>query len=469
MTLTNNNLAASSTQPCAPAAFATQSDLASVNSAIATSQLATTTAVSAMGARVDAVSAGLLSATALAVSVQQNTTSSILSLSARIDGLQQMTGLSSSAVSMVTALQQLVATQTSQLSGGQASLSTTVSQLQTQASTTLSQLQAQLSTSAQLSATVTLLQSVSITQGTQLQTQSAQLVAAGSNQTAQAATIAQLSAQLQSTSSSLTSQLQSTVGQLSAALQANNASVSTQLQAQAAQFSNSLATLQPSSNLTAQLQSYSAQIASLNASFVSFRAGSRTPVFSTQGSIGVSTVCQHFIKVNSTQIIYDSMRSSYSLSPVMSPSPLSNAVYSITSGGLPAGLTMNAGGVISGAAAVVSVSTTSVFTVTVTGIDAIAGVVSASAVFNITVRPPVVLTFPYSGSTVTFIPPAGLTRVFARLWGSGGGQGQCTANVAYAGGGGYAEGLVTLNGNLFLQAGFYFCCLHTIYNRVIIV
>ena len=104
-------------------------------------------------------------------------------------------------------------------------------------------------------------------------------------------------------------------------------------------------------------------------------------------------------------------------------------IYSVTSGSLPGGMTLNSStGVISGTATAVVSDTTYTFTIQATD-----GVNTSSREFNIIVKAPVTLTY-YSNST--FTAPAQLTGVSLLAVGGGGGAGNNRGNGPGGNGGG---------------------------------
>ena len=120
-------------------------------------------------------------------------------------------------------------------------------------------------------------------------------------------------------------------------------------------------------------------------------------------------------------------------------------VYSVQSGSLPSGLSLNSStGAITGTAGVVSSSTTSSFTLRAT-----ANSKTSDRAFSIIVNPAEVA-YSYTGSTQTFAIPSGITSVTAYVWASGGGGGTATG-----GSGGYAKADINVTGlsNLYLVVG----------------
>jgi hypothetical protein len=105
--------------------------------------------------------------------------------------------------------------------------------------------------------------------------------------------------------------------------------------------------------------------------------------------------------------------------------------YSVQSGSLPSGLSLNSStGAITGTPNDVASNTTSTFTLRAT-----ANGKTADRQFTITINNPVITTFSYTGSEQTFTVPAGVTSFKAYMWGAAGGAG-----YEYTGGGGGARG-----------------------------
>ncbi len=109
--------------------------------------------------------------------------------------------------------------------------------------------------------------------------------------------------------------------------------------------------------------------------------------------------------------------------------------YSLLSGSLPSGLTINSSGLISGTLQPVQSSTTSSFTVRVSDGDK-----QSDRSFSITVRPPIAVSFTYTGSEQYFNVPAGTGKVRAKMWGAAGAEYNANTNLNNSGGaGGYTE------------------------------
>lgn len=135
--------------------------------------------------------------------------------------------------------------------------------------------------------------------------------------------------------------------------------------------------------------------------------------------------------------IYDSTRSSYSLSTAAATDPDTSATisYAITSGAIPTGMSFNTStAAITGTPSAVGSDTTSSFTVTAT--DNAGN--TASRAFSIVVKAPVIASYTTVGSG-TFSVPTGLSSVQVLVVAGGGGGG----SLYYAGGGG-AGGLIEM-------------------------
>ena len=105
--------------------------------------------------------------------------------------------------------------------------------------------------------------------------------------------------------------------------------------------------------------------------------------------------------------------------------------YSVLSGSLPSGLSLNSStGAITGTPNDVGSNTTSTFTLRAT-----ANGNTADRQFTITITNAVITTFSYTGSEQTFTVPAGVTSFRAYMWGAAGGAG-----YEFSGGGGGGRG-----------------------------
>ena len=138
--------------------------------------------------------------------------------------------------------------------------------------------------------------------------------------------------------------------------------------------------------------------------------------------------------------IYDSLRSSYSLSTAAATDPDTSATisYAITSGAIPTGMSFNTStAAITGTPDAVGSDTTSSFTVTAT--DNAGN--TASRAFSIVVKAPAVVSFTSTGSN-TWTVPTGISSVQVLVV-AGGGAGAGGTTGAGGGGGGGAGGVVT--------------------------
>ena len=134
--------------------------------------------------------------------------------------------------------------------------------------------------------------------------------------------------------------------------------------------------------------------------------------------------------------IYDSLRNT--TLQVTATDPDSNATisYSVVSGALPTGMTLNSStGAITGTASAVVSDTTYNFTIRAT--DNASN--TSDRAFSCLVKAPVTQIFSYTGSDQTWTAPAGLTSATVYVWGAGGSSGN--GSNAPGGSGGYAEGI----------------------------
>ena len=117
-----------------------------------------------------------------------------------------------------------------------------------------------------------------------------------------------------------------------------------------------------------------------------------------------------------------------------------NLIFSISSGTLPTGLSLNANGAITGTPSAVTANTTNNFSVIIT--DS-AGNQSAERAFSLTVLAPITIaTYSYTGADQSFTVPTGFNKFIAYLWGAGAGGGGHGPG-GRGGVGGYTTGTVT--------------------------
>lgn len=138
-------------------------------------------------------------------------------------------------------------------------------------------------------------------------------------------------------------------------------------------------------------------------------------------------------------ICYDIMRSGFTASvSASSLDPDDTISYSVTSGSLPTGMSLNTStGAITGTPNAVGSDTTSNFTIRASN-----GTQYSDRSFSLTIKAPVVQTFSYTGSDQTFTVPSTLTAMSIKLWGAGGG-GSNGEGYTFAGGpGGYTYGVL---------------------------
>ena len=132
--------------------------------------------------------------------------------------------------------------------------------------------------------------------------------------------------------------------------------------------------------------------------------------------------------------------------------PSATLSYSVASGSLPTGMTINSStGVISGTASAVASDTTHSFTLRVTNNSG----ASADRAFTILSKAPITQAFTYTGADQTFSLPTGLLRVNAYLWGAAGGGASAEGYSDSGGAGGYAYGLINTSSltTLLVQVG----------------
>lgn len=153
--------------------------------------------------------------------------------------------------------------------------------------------------------------------------------------------------------------------------------------------------------------------------------------------------------------IYDGSRSLFYVD-VSAGDPDENATvtYSIVSGSLPTGMSINSStGRISGTTNSVGSDTTYNFTLAAT--DNAGN--STQRSFSLTVKAPIVQTFSYTGSDQTFTVPSSIYGIAVKMWGAGGG-GSSGEGYSFAGGpGGYTYGLIDVTSfrgqNLIVKVG----------------
>ena len=156
--------------------------------------------------------------------------------------------------------------------------------------------------------------------------------------------------------------------------------------------------------------------------------------------INVDTAPTWTTAAGSLATIYDSARSGISITVVATDAEGDTIAYSVQSGSLPSGLSLNSStGVISGTASAVGSDTTSSFTLRAT-----ANTKTADRAFSITVNAPVSTTYSYTGSDQTFTVPTGLTLITLDIKGAGGQGG--VGNSGSGGTGGRTQGDLVVSG-----------------------
>jgi hypothetical protein len=146
------------------------------------------------------------------------------------------------------------------------------------------------------------------------------------------------------------------------------------------------------------------------------------------------------VATGSLATIFDGARGSISLSATATDEESDAITYTIQSGSLPSGLSLNAStGAITGSTSAVGSDVTTNFTLRATS-----GTQTNDRAFSITQKAPVTQTFNYTGAHQTFTVPSGLTTVIAHIWGAGGGGATHGgwSNSWYGGAGGSAVGTI---------------------------
>ena len=138
--------------------------------------------------------------------------------------------------------------------------------------------------------------------------------------------------------------------------------------------------------------------------------------------------------------VFDSTRGTASFTVLATDTDGDTIAYSLQSGSLPAGASLNTStGAITGFSAVGS-DTTSNFTLRAT-----AGGKNADRAFSIVVNAPVTQAFTYTGSLQTFTVPSGVTSVIAKVWGAAG-AGHGEYYNCGGGAGGFGIGTINITG-----------------------
>lgn len=162
---------------------------------------------------------------------------------------------------------------------------------------------------------------------------------------------------------------------------------------------------------------------------------------------GLSAILENSVSVNASPVwstaagslgIFNHIaREGISITVTATDPEGSSVTYSVTSGSLPSGLSLNGStGVISGDAASVSSDTTSSFT-----ISASDGVNSSSRNFSITNKAVQVYVYSYTGSDQSFTVPSNVSKIKTYIWGAGGTHNNPN-NSNSGGSGGYSESII---------------------------
>jgi hypothetical protein len=135
----------------------------------------------------------------------------------------------------------------------------------------------------------------------------------------------------------------------------------------------------------------------------------------------------------SVATLYDGARTINVTLVATDPDAGATISYSLVSGSLPPGVTLNSNGTLTGTASAVGSNTTYNFTARAT--DNAGNI--ADRAFSITVNAPQVSAYAFTGGDQSFTVPSGLTSFFVKLWGAGGGGPDGSQS---GGGGGHASG-----------------------------
>ena len=126
-----------------------------------------------------------------------------------------------------------------------------------------------------------------------------------------------------------------------------------------------------------------------------------------------------------------------------------NVTFTLISGALPNGLTLNENGTWSGTADSVSSDTTYTFSVRAKSL------LTEDRQFTITVKSPVEVIYNYTGSDQTFNRPAGVQSIECWMWGAAGGGSYGEGFSDPGGPGGFASGIINVSSmsSLVVQVG----------------
>jgi hypothetical protein len=131
--------------------------------------------------------------------------------------------------------------------------------------------------------------------------------------------------------------------------------------------------------------------------------------------------------------VYDVSRANISLSVSATDPDGVSVTYSLASGTLPTGLSLNTStGALQGTISAVGSDTTYSFTIRATGDQS----QFLDRSFSVDVKAPVVQTFSYTGSTTSYTIPSAVTDVQIKAWGAGGGR-----EAANGGAGGFSTAI----------------------------
>ena len=206
---------------------------------------------------------------------------------------------------------------------------------------------------------------------------------------------------------------------------------------QSANFNASSTTI----NSTTQATAVAPKSSFLNAQepyTVRFTASTGTFGDSGSGLINIDNVPSWNTASGSLGTVFDTTRSGVNVSATATDPDGDTIIYSILSGSIPSGLSLNtSSGAITGTANAVGSDTTSNFTLRATS-----GGKTSDRAFSFTVSAPVSTTYSYTGSNQTFTIPTGLSLITVDIKGGAGGS---QGNSGAGGSSGRTQGTRTVS------------------------
>jgi hypothetical protein len=134
---------------------------------------------------------------------------------------------------------------------------------------------------------------------------------------------------------------------------------------------------------------------------------------------------------------YDSQRQYFSAQLTATDPDAQSITYSVVSGSIPTGMSLNTStGALTGTPTAVVSDTT--YSFTVRAADSVGN--NSDRAFSVLIKAPIIAAFSYTGSDQTWTAPSGLTTATIYVWGAGGGGGSSSTG----GSGGYAAGTLAV-------------------------